>query len=229
MSVPASAVDFNGMVRHYYMRQGANLADIRVNIVPKGERAEQSHELTLRLRDELTAIANKHAALLKIVELPPGPPVISTLTAEVYAEDGIDYAGQLTAAEIIRERMAREDKVVDVDTSIEYPQRQLQFVPDRDKISLAGVTVADVARTLQIAMSGAQVGTLHIDSERNPLPIVLRLPLAKRSSIAALDNLQLRGQQGNLIHLSELGDFVEQTLEPTIYHKEPQTSQLRFW
>ncbi len=215
----ASAVDFNGMVRHYYMRQGANLADIRVNIVPKGERAEQSHELTLRLRDDLTAIAHKHGALLKIVELPPGPPVISTLTAEVYAEDGIDYAGQLTAAEIIRERMAQEDKVVDVDTSIEYPQRQLQFVPDRDKISLAGVTTADVARTLRIAMSGAQVGTLHIDSERNPLPIVLRLPLDKRSSIAALDNLQLRGQQGNLIHLSELGDFVEQTLEPTIYHK----------
>ncbi len=215
----ASAVDFNGMVRHYYMRQGANLADIRVNIVPKGERAEQSHELTLRLRDDLTAIAHKHGALLKIVELPPGPPVISTLTAEVYAEDGIDYAGQLAAAEIIRERMAQEDKVVDVDTSIEYPQRQLQFVPDRDKLSLAGVSTADVARTLGIAMSGAQVGTLHIDSERNPLPIVLRLPLDKRSSIAALDNLQLRGQQGNLIHLSELGDFVEQTLEPTIYHK----------
>ncbi len=215
----ASAVDFNGMVRHYYMRQGANLADIRVNIVPKGERAEQSHELTLRLRDELTAIAAKHGALLKIVELPPGPPVISTLTAEVYAEDGIDYTGQLAAAEILRQRMAQEDKVVDVDTSIEYPQRQLQFVPDRDKLSLAGVTTADVARTLQIALGGAQIGTLHIDSERNPLPIVLRLPLDKRSSITALDNLQLRGQQGNLIPLSELGAFVEQSLEPTIYHK----------
>ena len=215
----SSAVDFNGMVRHYYMRQGPNLADIRVNIVPKGERAEQSHELTLRLRDDLTTIANNHGALLKIVELPPGPPVIATLTAEVYADDGIEYAGQLAAAEIIRQRMAEEDKVVDVDTSLENPQRQLQFVPDRDKLSLAGVSTAELATTLQIALSGTQVGTLHINTERNPLPIILRLPLDKRSSLAALKNLQLRGQQGNLIHLSELGNFVEQTLEPTIYHK----------
>ena len=215
----ASAIDFNGMVRHYYMRHGANLADIRINIAPKGKRAQQSHEITLRLRNDLTAIANRHGALLKIVELPPGPPVIATLTAEVYADDGIAYAGQLAATELVRKRMAEEDKVVDVDTSIEAAQRQLQFVPDRDKLALAGLTTAELAKTLQIALSGAQVGTLHVDSERNPLPILLRLPVEKRSSTEVLNNLQLQGPSGNLIHLSELGHFVEQRLEPTIYHK----------
>ncbi len=215
----ASAVDFNGMVRHYYMREGPNLADIRVNLAPKSRRAQQSHELTLRLRDNLTDIAERHGALLKIVELPPGPPVIATLTAEIYAEDGVDYQQQLAAAEQVRQRMLIEDKVVDVDDSSEAPQRQLHFVPDRDKLALAGISNADLAETLAVALAGAQVGVLHSDSERNPLPILFRLPLEERSSAAALENLQLRGTSGQLVRLSELGSFVETHLDPTIYHK----------
>jgi multidrug efflux pump subunit AcrB len=215
----ASAIDFNGMVRHYYMRQGENLADIRVNLIDKSYRKQQSHEITLRLRGDLTEIATRHGALLKIVELPPGPPVIATLTAEVYADEGISYAQQLEAGELIRARMAAEDKVVDVDTSVEAEQQQLHFVPERDKLALAGISSAAVARTLTIALGGGQVGTVHSDRERNPLPILLKLPTAERSSVTALENLQLRGASGNMVRLSELGYFVEETLAPTIYHK----------
>ena len=215
----ASAVDFNGMVRHYYLRQAPHLADIRVNLVNKSWRSQQSHEITLRLRDDLTAIAERHGAVLQIVELPPGPPVIATLTAEIYADSGITYAEQIAAAEQIRRRMLVEDKVVDVDGNWEAPQRRLQFIPDRDKLALAGISDVQLAQTLSIALAGDTVGTMHIDTERNPLPILLRLPLGERSSETSLTNLQLRSSSGAMVPLSELGTFAEQTLEPTIYHK----------
>ena len=215
----ASAIDFNGLVRHYYMRQGPNVADIRVNLAPKSQRDMQSHAITLRLRNDLTEIAEAHGALLKIVESPPGPPVIATLTAEVYAEPGVSYAEQVAAAKLIGERMRLEDKVVDVDDTVEAPQRRLHFVPDRTKAALSGVNNADIARTLSIALNGAKVGTVHIDSERNPLHIELRLPEEARSSRADLGALQVRGTEGQMVRLSELGTFEEQTLEPTIFHK----------
>jgi multidrug efflux pump subunit AcrB len=215
----ASAMDFNGMVRHYYLRQGPNLADIRVNLAPKARRSMQSHPLTLRLRNDLTAIAHRHGAVLKIVETPPGPPVIATVTAEVYAEPGIDYAGQVAAARVVKARMAQEDKVVDVDDTVEAPQFRLHFVPDRTRAALTGVDGTAIARTLATALGGEQVGTLHVDSERNPLPIVLRLPRERRSSLADLEALTVRGRSGQLVRLSELGQFREEALEPTIYHK----------
>lgn len=214
----ASAIDFNGMVRHYYMRQGPNLADIRVNLADKSRRAQQSHAITLRLRNELTAIAERHGALLKIVEAPPGPPVIATLVAEVYAEPGVSYAEQIAAARLIRERMGIEAKVVDVDDTVEVAQRQLHFVPDRQKLALAGISDAELARTLALALGGEAVGTVHLPTERNPLHILLRLPREGRSSAAELEGLQLRGSHG-LVRLSELGAFDPETLEPTIYHK----------
>jgi len=215
----SSAMDFNGMVRHYYLRQGPHLADIRVNLSPKKQRSMQSHPITLRLRNDLTEIAQKHGAVLKIVEIPPGPPVISTVTAEVYAEPGIDYAEQIAAAQQIRDRMAAEDKVVDVDDTVEAPQRRLHFVPDRTKAALNGIDGRVIARTLATALGGEMVGTLHVDSERNPLPIVLRLPLDRRSSPDDLESLTIRGNDGQVVRLSELGSFQDALLEPTIYHK----------
>jgi len=215
----ASAMDFNGMVRHYYLRHGPNLADIRVNLATKDERAQQSHEITLRLRDELTRIATAHGAELKIVEVPPGPPVISTLAAEVYAEPGISYAEQIAAARLVRERMAAEDKVVDVDDTVEAPQPQLHFAVDRPKAALSGISDAEIAETLALALGGAPGGAVHVETERNPLTIVLRLPISERSSAAELTALSVRGQGGSLVRLSELGRFDSGTLEPTIYHK----------
>jgi len=215
----ASAMDFNGMVRHYYLRQGPNVADIRVNLADKGERAQQSHEITLRLRDPLTRIAEAHGANLKIVETPPGPPVISTVVAEIYAEPGITYREQAAAAAIVRRRMTEEPRVVDVDDTVEAPQQRLHFVPDREKAALSGVTDAEIARTLALALDGRKAGTVHRPSERNPLDILLRLPRQERSSAADLGALTLRGGRGQMVRLSELGRFEEQTLSPTIYHK----------
>ena len=218
----ASAMDFNGMVRHYYMRHGPNVADIRVNLAPKGERAQQSHEITLRLRHDLTRIARAHGANLKIVEVPPGPPVIATLTAEIYARPGISYAQQIASAKIVRARMEREDKVVDVDDTVEAPQRRLHFIPDKEKAALSGVSDAQIARTLALALGGQTVGTVHVPSERNPLRIEERLPLRSRSSASELGALDVHGAGNKLVRLSELGRFEHETLAPTIYHKNLQ-------
>jgi len=215
----ASAMDFNGMVRHYYMRRGANVADIRINLAHKSERQQQSHAITLRLRDDLARIAEQFGVNLKVVEVPPGPPVIATLTAEVYATPGISYADQIAAAKLVRDRMTSEDKVRDVDDTVEYPQHQFTFVSDREKAALSGISDAQIAQTLAMALAGQGVGTVHIDSERNPLQIMLRLPLSERSSLASLENLSVRGSGGDLVRFSELGRFVSGTLEPTIYHK----------
>ncbi|MDZ4185620.1 MAG: efflux RND transporter permease subunit [Desulfuromonadales bacterium] len=218
----ASAMDFNGMVRHYYLRQGPHLADIRVNLVDKSQRSMQSHAITLRLRNDLTAIATQHGALLKIVEVPPGPPVIATVTAEVYAQPGISYQQQIVAAQEVKARMAMEDKVVDVDDTIEAPQRRLRFTPDKEKAALSGISNAAIAATLSTALAGDQVGTLHVGSDRNPLAIVVRLPIESRSSAMDLAALTVKGSEGQLLRLSELGHFSEETLEPTIYHKDLQ-------
>ncbi len=218
----ASAMDFNGLVRHYYLRQAPNLADIRVNLAPKGDRQQQSHAIALRLRRDLQDIAAAHGAQLKIVEVPPGPPVIATLTGEVYAEPGISYRRQIEAAMMVRKRMAAEHLVVDVDDTVEYPQRRLHFVPDRAKAALAGLSDAELAETLALALGGTVAGTLHREQERNPLPLLLRLPRAERSSAASLGALQLRGTGGRMVPLAELGRFEEEVLEPTIYHKNLQ-------
>jgi multidrug efflux pump subunit AcrB len=215
----ASAMDFNGMVRHYYLRQAPNLADLRINLVGKGERSQQSHDITLRLRNDLTQIADSHKAHLKIVEVPPGPPVIATLVGEVYGDPGTPYSRQVDAAGLIAARMSDEDKVVDIDDTVEYPQTRYHFLPDRSKAALAGVTMAEIARTLRLALSGEQVGTLHVPTERNPLHIELRMDRAARSSLEALNSLQVRGSGGKLVPLGELGVFQAETLEPTIYHK----------
>ncbi len=215
----ASAMDFNGMVRHYYFRQEPHLADIRINLAAKGDRSRQSHEIALRLRNDLTAIAHSLGADLKIVEAPPGPPVIATLVAEVYADAGLSYERQIAAAQIIKKQMLTMEGVVDVDDSVEFPQSEYRFVPDRGKAALNGISVADIARTLTMALQGSAAGTLHIGTERNPLPIMLRLPREERSSLEDLQSLALRGTGGQMVRLSELGHFQKRGLEPTIYHK----------
>ncbi len=215
----ASPMDFNGMVRHYYLREAPNLADIRINFVHKKRRKQQSHEIGLRLRDDLQAIADRHGAKLKIVEVPPGPPVIATLVAEIYGEPTRSYDDILEAAEVVRERLKQEPRVVDVDDMIEAGQTRFTFVLDKEKASLNGITTADVAKTLRLALDGMAVGTVHIATERNPLLIVLRLPRAERSSVERLSQLYVKGAGGNLVQLSELGRFVEDTIEKTIYHK----------
>jgi len=217
----ASPMDFNGMVRHYYLRRGENVAELRVNLVGKKSRRMQSHAIGLRMRKDLDALAKKHRVALKVVETPPGPPVLQTLVAEVYGAPRHTYADLTGAAKGLRERFAREAGVVDADDSVEAPQKKLVFVTDREKAALHGVTVEDVARTLQASLAGWDVATVREPSERQPLRIRLRLPRSQRSSPAELSRLRVAGAAG-LVPLSELGRFEETVVEPTIYHKNLQ-------
>ncbi|UCD56914.1 MAG: efflux RND transporter permease subunit, partial [Candidatus Hydrogenedentota bacterium] len=215
----SSPMDFNGMVRHYYLRRSPNLADIRINLVHKKRRKQQSHAIALRLRNDLQEIADRNGALLKIVEVPPGPPVISTLVAEIYAEPSHSYDDIIEAAAVVRKRMEQEYRVVDVDDMVEADQRRFTFILDKEKASLNGITTADVTSTLSLALQGKAAGTIHIPTERNPLLIILRLPRSKRSSIEQLSRLYVKGTTGDIVQIAELGRFVEDKIDKTIYHK----------
>lgn len=218
----ASPMDFNGLVRHYYLRRGPNVADIRVNLAPKKNRRLQSHAVGLRMRDELTALATHNGARLKIVETPPGPPVISTIVAEIYGRPDNAYADLLAAAESVRSRLAAEPGVVDVDDIVEAPRNKLVFVTDKEKAALHGVTTADVVDTLRLALSGVEAATIRATDERQPLRIELRLPRATRSSPDDLARIHVRGATGGMTPLSELGRWENATVDQTIYHKNLQ-------
>ena len=218
----ASPMDFNGMVRHYYLRSGPNVADVRVNFVGKRHRRHQSHEIAMRVRGDVEAIAERHGANIKIVELPPGPPVISTLTVEVYGRPHHDYAEVQEVAQRIEARFLEEPGVVDVDTTVQTEQTRYVFVTDKEKAALAGLSTADVAHTLSVALDGADVAVCHQAREVSPTPIHLRLPRAQRSDLGRLANLYVAGTDGNMIQLGELGRFVETTVDQTIYHKNLQ-------
>ncbi|MEZ6135230.1 MAG: efflux RND transporter permease subunit [Pirellulaceae bacterium] len=178
----AGPIDFNGLVRHYYLRGLPHQAEIRVNLVGKKNRKLQSHGLGLRMRDELTKIAADAGGVLRIVELPPGPPVLASLVAEVTGRPDHSYTELLEAAKIIRDRMQLEPGVVEVDDVRELPMTKLTFVPDQEKAALAGISVADIATTMRVALGGDTQQTIRVENERNPLRLTFRLPRDVRSS-----------------------------------------------
>ena len=215
----ASPMDFNGMVRHYFLRQGPHVAEIRVNLAPKESRRQQSHEILLRIRDSVTQLAQSLGANVKLVEVPPGPPVLSTLTAEVYGPPDASYDELIAAARRVEARLAREPGVVDVDISAEEDQILWVFETDKQKAALSGVSTEDIARTLQLALQGHQAGVLHLPEEVDPLAIELRLPRAHRSAVDELEELYVVGQEGQIVQLGGLGQFVKRREDKTIYHK----------
>jgi multidrug efflux pump subunit AcrB len=215
-------MDFNGMVRHYYLREGPHVADVRINLAGKKSRAQQSHAIGLRLRDDLTRIARKHEAILKIVETPPGPPVIANVVAEVYGRPGQSYNELINASRFVRSRFQGEPGVVDVDDSVEAEWRKLTFVTDRAKAALNGVSVSEIVETLKIAVDGGAAGLVHADRERNPLAIELRIPRSDRSSAADLSQIHVKGRSGDLVALGELGRWEVSSVARTIFHKNLQ-------
>jgi multidrug efflux pump subunit AcrB len=215
----ASPMDFNGMVRHYYLRKEPHQAEIRINLLTQHAREQQSHEIALALRPDIERIAQQHGARVKIVETPPGPPVLSTFVAEVYGPLDQDYAELAKVTERVREDVAGLSGIVDVDDTVDEPQTVAHYRLDREQAALHGVTVAEVAVTLRAALVGVAIGTVHIPSERQPLDIVLRLPRSERSRIADLGTLRVKGLDGSLIPLGEIGATVEEPADLTIYHK----------
>ncbi|MGA7159023.1 MAG: efflux RND transporter permease subunit [Acidobacteriaceae bacterium] len=209
--------NFNGLVRHYYLRHQSNQADIQVNLLPAVERKEQSHEIAKQLRPGLVQIANAYGARIQVAEVPPGPPVLQTLVAEVY---GPNLAGQVAVARQVKQVFQQTNGVVDTDWYMEDPQQQLVMHVDEAKAALHGISVAQVAQTLQLATSGAQAGLLHVADAREPVPTVVEMDRRDRSSENALESIKLRGADGNMVSLRELLDVEHTTLTPNIYHKD---------
>jgi multidrug efflux pump subunit AcrB len=217
-----SPMDFNGMVRHYYMREGANVADLRVNLLPKGDREMNSHSIALRIRKDIEAIGQRVGADLKIIEVPPGPPVLSTIVAEVYGQPHHAYDELIAAAGVVKERMRQEPGVADVDDMVEANQQKLFFRVDREKAAMNGISTEDIVQTMQVILNGYPAGTLHVSTEQNELPIVVKLPREKRSDAEKLKSVMVKGRMGNSVAIGELGRFEEKVEDKTIFHKNQE-------
>ncbi|HNX51891.1 MAG TPA: efflux RND transporter permease subunit, partial [Thermoanaerobaculaceae bacterium] len=208
--------NFNGLVRHYFLRSGPLVADLQVNLLPKGDRNSDSHAFAKQVRVLLQPIAARSGANLKVTEVPPGPPVLSTLVAEVY---GPELGARIGLARQVRAIFESTPGVVDVDWLVEDPAPRLEVEIDREKSVRAGVTPEVIVRTLRVALDGAEAGLLRDETARAPVPLVLRLERTQRSSIEGLLASTVHGAEGRLIPLSELVRVHEVPREQFIYHK----------
>lgn len=212
----ASPFNFNGLVRHYYLRKGPNMADIQVNLANKKYRKDQSHAIAKRVRPALKAIADRYHARIKVAEVPPGPPVLSTLVAEVY---GPDYVRQRAIAQQILKIFETTDGVVDSDWYMEEPQPRYQIDVDKEKAALNGIAVAKITDTITTQLSGKPAGLVHQPLEKEDVNIVVRQTLAERANIQRLLAVKVSGADGNLIPLSELVSVKPVPIDQSIYHK----------
>ncbi|MFN3407696.1 MAG: efflux RND transporter permease subunit [Limisphaerales bacterium] len=225
----AAPFNFNGLVRHYFMRRGANVADIQVNLVNKHERKAQSHDIAKRVRPRVAEIAARHGARVAVAEVPPGPPVLQTLVAEIYGpNEEVRHALARKVIEIFKQT----DGVVDVDWYIEADQPKARFVVDREKAALHGISAETIAQTLRIAAGGASVDLVHLPREKEDVDLVLEFPRALRSTPEDLLAIRVRSGDANalpeplaagaappLIPLRELVRVEHTITDKSIYHK----------
>ena len=225
----ASPFNFNGLVRHYFMRRGANVADLQINLVPKGERKAQSHDIAKRVRPRVAEIAAKFGARVAVAEVPPGPPVLQTLVAEIY---GPTEEGRLKMAQKVIDIFHNTPGVVDTDWYIEADQPKVEFVIDKEKAALNGISAETISQTLKIAVGGQSVDLLHVPREKEDVNIVIQLPLASRSNPEELLALRVRSGDANalpepatagsaapLVPLRELVTVKHTITDKSIYHK----------
>jgi multidrug efflux pump subunit AcrB len=213
----ASPINFNGLVRQYYLREGAHMGDIQVNLMDAAERKRKSHQVALSVRDPLREIAARYEASVKVVEVPPGPPVLSPIVAEVY---GLDYDGQIEVARKLREVFEATDGIVDVDDSVEYPGPRLILEVDRQKAALLGVSQQAVVSAVDTVLGGADATYLYGVDVKYAVPVRLEFDLADKADIDSVLSLKVRSQGGALVPLSELVNVVESTREHSIHHKD---------
>lgn len=212
----AAPVNFNGLVRHYFLREGSNVSDIQVNLVPKGERSAQSHDIAKRIRPGIKEIGDRYGASIKIAEVPPGPPVLSTLVAEIY---GPDHGRQIEIARQIKGVFQETEGVVDVDWYVEDDQKKVVFEVDKEKAAYNGVNARDIANTLRILLAGSGVGLTHLEREKEPVELFLRAPISARAGTENLKGIALSTPGGNRVNLSELVSVRETVEDKTIYGK----------
>jgi len=215
----AAPFNFNGLVRHYFMRRGANLADLQINLVPKAERKAQSHDIAKRVRPRVAAIAAKYGARVAVAEVPPGPPVLQTLVAEIYGPTEKD---RLALAQKVIQTFHDTKGVVDTDWYIEADQPKARFAIDKEKAALHGVSAQTISQTLRVAVGGERVDLLHVPRDKEDVDILVQLPRTHRSTAEALLGLYVRSDADPSAPLVPLGELLK--VEPTsvdksIYHK----------
>ena len=213
----ASPYTFNGLVRHYFLRHEAYQADVQLQLVSRDQRREQSHAIARRLRERLAPLAATFGATIQVVEVPPGPPVLQTLVAEVYGPDPVQ---RLALARRVRGAFEATDGVVDVDWYVESDRPMWRLEVDTEKAALAGLSAADVAALSRMAGAGAAAGLLHDPRAREPVPVILQLPRNARGSLDALQALRLRGTRS--VAVGEVTRPVLTQHEPSVYHKNLQ-------
>ncbi len=213
----AAPINFNGLVRQYYLREGDNVGDIQVNLVDKDQRDRKSHEIALSVRSPLQEIAKQFNANVKVVEVPPGPPVQSPLVAEVY---GIDYQGQIHVAKEIRKVFLATRDIIDLDDSVEAAQSKLTLVVDRQRAASLGVSQQTVVNAVSAALQGEDVSYLHVENAKYPVPVRLEFSDTDKSRMQSLLDIKVRGSNGVLVALDDFVKVEQTVLENAIYHKD---------
>jgi multidrug efflux pump subunit AcrB len=213
----AAPINFNGLVRQYYLRNGSNVGDIQVNLVDKSQRQRKSHQIALAIRESLATIGRHYGAVVKIAEVPPGPPVLSPLVAEVY---GLDYTGQIDVATQIKALFQDTADIVDIDDSVEHLAPRWVVRVDRDRAARLGVDQDSVVAAIETLLKGEDVSYLHDPNAKYPVAIRLELPVADKADIDQLLAVKVASQNGALVPLSELVSVKQSTIERSIYHKD---------
>jgi multidrug efflux pump subunit AcrB len=229
-----SPIDFNGMVRQHYLRQAPNLAELRVTLLDKTEREHQSHGIVLRLRELLAPMQQAHLSL-KVIEVPPGPPVLSTFVAEIYAEPFVSPEVHQAAALGLISRLKSEAHVVEIDSTMTSEQAIWRFVTDKQKAALSGISTVDINNALAVAIASKRAGTYQVENDATPVPIDVKLAFADRQSLTDILSLQVLGQSGiaqqdnglgleaspqSLVSLAELGQWQKTKVSQPILHKD---------
>ena len=213
----ASPINFNGLVRQYYLRAASETGDLQVNLVDKHHRKRQSHEIAVAARQEVMAIAAKYHGNAKLVEVPPGPPVLSPIVAEIY---GPDYAGQIAVAKLVRARFAATPDILGVDDSSSAPADKLVLRVSQARAALLGVSQKDIVDTMRIALAGEDVTPVHDSDAKYEIPVRITLPATQKDDLASLLRLRVRSREGALVSIADLVETRESPREQAIFHKD---------
>ncbi|WP_019590717.1 efflux RND transporter permease subunit [Thioalkalivibrio sp. ALE20] len=213
----ATPINFNGLVRQYYLREGSHVGDIQVNLTHASERDRRSHDIALSVRDEINAIAGRYdGAAVKVVEVPPGPPVMSPIVAEIY---GPDYDGQIEVAKQVREVFENTEGLTDIDDSVEHPGPKKILQVDRERAAHLGVPQRAVVEAIETALSGEDVTYLYGSNIKYAVPVRLEFDRAEKGSLDPVLGLRVRSQSGELVPLAEVVNVVDSSREHSIHHK----------
>jgi len=212
----SAPITFNGLVRHYDLRGGSNMADIQVNLTDKHDRKAQSHGIASTFRPEIQKIGAKYNANIKVVEVPPGPPVLSTIVAEIY---GPDYDKQIDIANQVQGILNNTVDVVDVDWMVEADQKEFEFIIDKEKAMLYGVAPQQIAYTMNLAMSNRAITTLYDEDASNQVGLVLALDEKEKSTISDISQLKVKSKLGNMVPIVDLVEIKEKSKDKAIFRK----------